>query len=413
VKRLLRQAQITDAASAEMLKVIDQFDQLTASQATLMKLVRFANKLTGRSVGIDESWNGRTLIVGSDGSELDHDDAKVRLHAALDAAVAARLRGRRSKIVEVDGNEVLIANLEAASGRIGLVWFEHAGRDWSLKDHVVAERLAAAIVTDAITTHAGAVHLNAVDVAAVERLLAGGLTPNETAIAARQARLAGDRKYVALAIGETPRSATSPSALGEYVRRELHAGGIIGLATVVGSLAAVICETDDRLNDILERAVSETSGPGGALSIGIGSSGELGRLGDSWREAQETLVLRSVAVSSRRVARFEELGLLHLLAQIPKAEVDKFTDYRLVAMLADNGSSPNDLELLDAFCDGGSLRETAKTTFLHFTTVRYRLARIEEAIGLDLSNTSDLFRAHVAVKLVQVHRAQVQDQWST
>jgi PucR C-terminal helix-turn-helix domain len=306
----------------------------------------------------------------------------------------------------------LIANLEAASGRIGLVWLEHGGAPWTLKDHVVAERLAAAVVTDAITTNAKADRTIAIDAAALERLLAGGLTVNEAAIAGRQVQLRAEQKYVAIAIAENPRSATSSSVLGEYIRRELERGGVMARPTVVGSLAAVVAEANERIFDLLEEALAAPFGPGGALSIGVGAPANLSRLGESWREAQETLVLRSLAASDRRVARFEQLGLLHLLAQIPKGEVEKFTDYRRVATLAENGSSPNDLELLNAFCDSGSLRGTAKTTFMHFTTVRYRLTRIEEAIGLDLSDASDLLRAHVAVKLVQVHRARILQDWN-
>ncbi len=411
MKRLLRQAQTTNASSVEMLKVIDQFDQLTASQAPLSKLVRFAHKLTVRCVGVDESWNGRRVSVGVDGAEVCDDAGFARLPATLEAAVAARLRGRRSRIVEVDGAEVLIANLEAASGRIGLVWLEHGGVPWTLKDHVVAERLAAAVVTNAITTNARADHGASVDAAALERLLAGGLSVNDAAIAGRQVQLLPDQKYVALAIAENPRSATSSSVLGEFIRRHLEQGGVTSRATVVGSLAAVVAESDDRLYNLLEDALADSFGPGGALSIGVGSAADLARLGESWQEAQETLVLRSLAASDRRVARFEELGLLHLLAQIPEGEVEKFTDYRRVATLSERGSSPNDLELLNAFCDSGSLRGTAKTTFMHFTTVRYRLTRIEEAIGLNLSDASDLLRAHVAVKLVQVHRARNLDDW--
>ncbi len=412
MKRLLRQAQIADSDSAAMLKVIDQFDQLTASQVSLPKMVRFAHRLTDRSIGVDESWNGRKILLGIDGNEVDETYKLGRLTSTLEAAVSARLRGRRARIVEVEGSEVLIANLESASGRIGLVWLEHGDKPWTLKDHVVAERLAAAIVTDAITTNARADKSAAVDAASVERLLAGGLGPNDAAIAGRQAQLVPDKKYVAIAIAENPRSATSPSVLGEFVRRELARSGVDARATVVGSLAAVIAESTSNIFDVLEEALAAPLGPGGALSIGVGAPADLVRLGESWREAQETLVLRSLAASGRRVARFEQLGLLHLLAQIPKAEVDKFTDYLRVATLAEHGSSPNDLELLNAYCDSGSLRGTAKTTFMHFTTVRYRLTRIEEVLGLDLSDASDLFRAHVAVKLVQVHRARILDDWS-
>jgi PucR C-terminal helix-turn-helix domain len=412
MKRLLRQAQVTDAGSAEMLKVIDQFDQLTASQASLSKLVRFAHKLTGRGIGVDESWNGRMVLMSSDGNEMCDDTSLARLSATLEAAVASRLRGRRSRIIEVDNSEVLVANLEAASGRIGLVWLEHDAKPWTLKDHVVAERLAAAVVTDAITTNARASHSSSVDAAALERLLAGGLSVTEAAIAGRQVQLRPDQKYVVLAIAENPRSATSSSVLAEFIRRELERGGVSARPTVVGSLAAVVAESNVRIIELLEAALAAPLGPGGALSIGVGAPANLVRLGESWREAQETLVLRSLAASDRRIARFEELGLLHLLAQIPQAEVEKFSDYQRVATLSERGASPNDLELLNAFCDSGSLRGTAKTTFMHFTTVRYRLTRIGEAIGLDLSDASDLLRAHVAVKLVQVHRARILDDWN-
>lgn len=405
VSRLIRRAQATDPDQAETLRIIDGFDQLTAAGASIEQLAQSAADLAGRATWVEEHWNGRRVrAVPAGTTEPVPADTEGISQVVMAGVVGTRLRGRRASVMATDVGQVLVASLDIASGRIGAVWLEASLRKFSVIDFVVTERLAVSVVANALMTHAQVEPRSRVDRAALERLLVGSLDDEEAAIAGKDAQLLPGRKFVSVAIGERPRSAASPDTISQIVARGLAEVGIFARTAVVGSMPVVVAEQADGLVEALEALASSGASLGVSLEFGVGEPGSLRGLSRSWRQAREALVLRAVA-TSRPVARFSDLGLVHLFAQIPADEVTSFPDYIHVAALAGNRGNPSDLELLETYCDTGSLRATAASLYLHFTSVSYRLARIEEAIGLQLSNPSDKFRAHVAVKLVQIHRA--------
>jgi hypothetical protein len=401
MKRLLRQAEAANPEAAEMLRIIDKFDQQTTNHSSMENLSQLATQECCRKLVLIDQWNGRTAVFAPDGTILEEIDNEMA-QQVLEAAVSARLRGRRSSIIDVEGIEVLAASLETASGRIGMVWFERGESDWRLKDHVVAERLAIALVTDVLRT--GSIHDSglAIDNASVEQLLAGGLNANDAAVHTKKARLSLSAPLVCVAIGEVPTSATSAPTLARSVTRKLAQSRITARASIISGRPALIVEYSEHLITSLD---SMASGIGTILCFGVGEPVQPEKVHVSWKQAKEALLLRSLATTERRVSRFRDLGLLHLLALIPESEVTDFVDYVRIEALAHQGSHPTDLELLEAYCEMGSLRAAAAAVFLHFTTVRSRLNRIGKESALNLNDPSDRLRAHVAVKLVQVHRA--------
>jgi sugar diacid utilization regulator len=62
------------------------------------------------------------------------------------------------------------------------------------------------------------------------------------------------------------------------------------------------------------------------------------------------------------------------------------------------------LATADAFIDnGGGIEATARSLFLHANTVRYRLRRIAEACGYDLSSSRERYVVQVALALGRLH----------
>jgi sugar diacid utilization regulator len=208
-----------------------------------------------------------------------------------------------------------------------------------------------------------------------------------------------------ICVGELPKAATSAQTLARSVTRELARSRVTSRASIISGRPAIIAEYSERLIQILDAMGSGAVGVGSILCFGVGEPVQPENVHTSWEQAKEALLLRSLATSDRKVARFRDLGLLHLLALIPESEVVNFADYAGIEALVHQGSHPTDLELLEAFCETGSLRSAAAAVFLHFTTVRSRLNRIGLELKLNLNDPSDRLRAHVAVKLVQVHRA--------
>ena len=140
------------------------------------------------------------------------------------------------------------------------------------------------------------------------------------------------------------------------------------------------------------------------VQIGIGAKVDAGDAEASWQQA--LMALRFARPASTRasasdpreaVVDYDELGVLALLADIPP---ERLSNDPRVAALDAFGATANgevDIATLEAYCQHGSLRRTAQVLYLHHSTVSARLARIEEAMGWDLDDPAERFRAQLAL----------------
>lgn len=99
---------------------------------------------------------------------------------------------------------------------------------------------------------------------------------------------------------------------------------------------------------------------------------------------------------------FDEVELLATLVSAANREPMRRFVRRCIGKLADydeqRGSSLT--ETLEVYLDhSGVARHAAKTLYLHPHSLRYRLRRIDEIQGIDLSNPTERLMAHLALKL--------------
>ncbi|MDQ2635655.1 MAG: helix-turn-helix domain-containing protein, partial [Actinomycetota bacterium] len=94
------------------------------------------------------------------------------------------------------------------------------------------------------------------------------------------------------------------------------------------------------------------------------------------------------------VVRYDALGAVALLAQVPAPVARENPDVAAVARLA---SAPDDLDTLDAYCETGSLRRAADVLHLHHSSVARRLDQLGKALGFNLTEPGGLLRATVAL----------------
>ena len=141
------------------------------------------------------------------------------------------------------------------------------------------------------------------------------------------------------------------------------------------------------------------------MRLGVGDTAGLGKLGRSWEQATECLALGSlVGQGDYQTIFFSELGVLHLLAQIPTSEVLASRLFHALNDSLAHRGSPSDIDVLEAYLEEGTLRRTAARVFLHHTSVKHRLKRIEEKLGLDLSQPPARFQAQLLLKLQRIVR---------
>lgn len=146
----------------------------------------------------------------------------------------------------------------------------------------------------------------------------------------------------------------------------------------------------DRLRGQLERLVGQESLQG----ITVSASGRLVDIGDiaqGFHQALYTAMLMGGGVLDGPVQRFDELGSYQLIFCVKdRAALLRFRDRYLRPLHeADQERASQLMETLRCYLDhSGNLLRTAQTLYIHRNTLQYRLDRIRQITGQDLTVTA-------------------------
>jgi sugar diacid utilization regulator len=143
------------------------------------------------------------------------------------------------------------------------------------------------------------------------------------------------------------------------------------------------------------------------VSLGIGGPCErLRRIPRSGLEATQALSVRATSGTPSGVTRFGDLGVFRVLAAAStNPELQSFVQEWLGPLISYDEKHGSDLvPTLSAFLEsGGHYDRTASAMIIHRSTLRYRLNRIRELSGLDLSDIDTRFNLHVATRAWKLH----------
>ena len=404
MRTIIRQKRRTGREVTEWLSVIDEFDQLVADRAPLEQLVEAAVELTGRNGWVRDAHNGR-LCTGGPRVPAVISEPPGDAGVVITALTATRLRGRETGIVSVGDAEVVAASVDDAGGRIGACWLEQGKELWRPIDELVVQRLSSAAAINSVRLRDERATRSRLDYAALEQLLSTPMSDEAAAEAVKRAGLRAGRALMALAARPQPGGNVGPEALAQTLSRGLVKAGLSSRSGVIGRTAAVVVEADGTIDEILGEAAANMSRLGVSIEVGAGAAGPASALHLSWRQAAQALLLRPVMALAAPVTHFEELGVLHLLAEIPTDDLAKYPDVVRVAGLEATGTPVSDLDLLERYLATMSLRQTAQQVLLHHTTVQYRLKRIEQLLGVDLQDPAARLRTQIAILLYRIERA--------
>jgi hypothetical protein len=141
-------------------------------------------------------------------------------------------------------------------------------------------------------------------------------------------------------------------------------------------------------------------------AIGVGGFVERpDHLPRSYREAMQALTVCIRRGEAHCLITFEDLGLYRLLATPEsRREARAFVDDWLGSLLAYDADRHADLvQTLGVYLDqGGNYDATAAALHIHRSTLRYRLGRIRELSGHDLTDVDTRLNLHVAVRAAVV-----------
>jgi purine catabolism regulator len=182
-------------------------------------------------------------------------------------------------------------------------------------------------------------------------------------------------RAVELAARNAVRRAGLAAAMGE------RAGRVVVL--VEGSRAEAIVELSQRI-------ITEAQPLEDTIRVGASPLHEdAATLQRAYEHALEALALLPALGDDRKVAQFDELGILHWLHAVPQDLLAENAFARSIQRLAehDRARGAELLHTLEVFleCDGNSVR-AAERLIVHRHTLKYRLQRIEELCEVDLSD---------------------------
>ncbi|GEL22925.1 hypothetical protein PSU4_18790 [Pseudonocardia sulfidoxydans NBRC 16205] len=198
--------------------------------------------------------------------------------------------------------------------------------------------------------------------------------------------------------------------------RTLDDGRGLGLASLRGDLLVAIASDLDRseAKDLVNAfsAAVHTEWPDLRMTWGISREhGDVVDLPGAWNEAR-TALSAARRLGGENAFLYEELGIVRLLlGSGDDPDLQTFIDDvtgPLVAYDRDNDGAL--IRTLRAFFDADcSQRVAAERLFVHHKTLRYRLERIRQLTGLDLSRHEDRMRADFALRLLQVNQTATDD----
>jgi purine catabolism regulator len=166
-------------------------------------------------------------------------------------------------------------------------------------------------------------------------------------------------------------------------------------------LAEALRERLTLVEALRERLVADY--PGIRLAVG-NPAPSLGDWMRTLREAEQALSLGRQLFGDDRVLAFGDLGVYRLLVLLRDApELWSFYRETLAPLVNyDNKQAGELLKTLEAYFNHlGNLRATSEALHIHRNTLLYRLERIQQISGLNLSNAEEHFSLWLALR---VHR---------
>jgi PucR C-terminal helix-turn-helix domain/GGDEF-like domain len=359
MRGLLLRLSALDPDAETSLRLIEYFDELLASRASMDAIVRATAMVAECTAGVRDDRAGHVT--------------RIDLHGVRSPAVTASVVAERT--LRVEGTPV------------GRVWLE---RDESHTfDEMVVERME---LTVAARWAARSVTARAADPALVELVISDSSSEEDRHRALRLLGFAPDRNLRVLAARARP-----GNDLADAVRS--FSSGMVGSvarAAVMGERAAIIEQSAQSTDEIREAAAQLARV---SVCVGVGPRVTATRARESWLGAATAVRFVSVWPRASGPVAFEELGSIAALAEIPIEAALANRDVQVLEQHAARASGRLDVETLLSFVRDGSLRTAGAGQHMHHSSIANRLRHVEQALGIAFDDPASRIRAQTAAIL--------------
>jgi DNA-binding PucR family transcriptional regulator len=182
------------------------------------------------------------------------------------------------------------------------------------------------------------------------------------------------------------------------------------LAAARGSLISLLLPSADDpgaaragVEAVVDRLAERFAGVEIAAGVSAPATVPAG-LPEAHAQARIALNAAPVDAGSCHVAVLDELGVMRfLLAPGDRGDLQSFARRVLGPVLDHDRDRPSELaRTVEAYlANDCNLQRTAAGMFVHPKTVRYRLDKVQEMVGLDFARQRDRFEAQLAINIVR------------
>jgi purine catabolism regulator len=211
-----------------------------------------------------------------------------------------------------------------------------------------------------------------------------------------------------LPFGVGPRAAVLVFSADGAAESELEAflrdEGLGALVAVNGELLCAVVDAGEELDTVAlaERAAAALAGGHGPVRAGASRTAPVENLRRTFHEARCALEAMTLANGNgRRVASWRDLGAFQLLLSLQDDDALRLFCDSVLGPLENGGGEYGDelLRSLEVFIEqNGQWERAARELFCHRHTLRYRIRRIEELTGRDLTSARDRIEFWLALR---------------
>jgi purine catabolism regulator len=154
----------------------------------------------------------------------------------------------------------------------------------------------------------------------------------------------------------------------------------------------------------LRQIIDEVEGKYQYLRLKIGTGQfvhELSKIKESYLQANRVLDLMEKFDFPDKVVTYDNLGIFNLFYSVNEPKLlTNFVNGRIGALIAyDQKSDSSLVSSLECYLKHASIKEAAQELGIHVRTMKYRLKKAEEILGIELKNTDTCLEINIAIKI--------------
>lgn len=398
----------------QRLRIHSRLSNISAAGGKIDGLAKAMHEFTGRGILIQDK--RLNVITEFPSPDLDAfwDDIKDQLRKSETLPESLQDRTKTIKQSAVSNQKIagglarIISPIivgEVTRGYLSIIGMED---DFDILDQAVAEEGALICAIEMSRTKAVRETVKRLQGDLLTALIQEDISPRDAGLWIQTMGLDPRKEHVAIQFTWNSSSPPSLRRLETIINGEVVRLGVNVIINPTGSIVICFCQVSpgesrpkiaiDLCENVFRLANSEY--PEGKIRCGIGTAAnDLNKWHRSFREAGHSLEM-ACRLDENKPMFYPDLSVYRLLLLIENdPELDEFQE-GILGRLHNHDSGDNFINTLEAyFSNKTNLSQSAKALFIHRNTLAYRIQRIEEITGLDLSNPDHALAIQLALRI--------------